>query len=55
MDGTFMLTNMNQTNVKKLIEISKLDGVFTVIPTLDESIEYVFMDEIERELNLEQG
>ena len=54
-DGTFMLTNMNQTNVKKLIEISKLDGVFTVIPTLDESIEYVFMDEIERELNLEQG
>ena len=54
-DGTFMLTNMNHTNVRKLIEISKLDGVFTVIPTLDESIEYVFMDEIERELNLEQG
>ena len=54
-DGTFMLTNMNHTNVKKLIEISKLDGVFTVIPTLDESIEYAIMDEIERELNLEQG
>ena len=50
-EGTFMMTNVNHTNVKKLIEISKLDGVLTIVPTLEESIEYVFMEDIERELN----
>ena len=52
--GNFILTNVNQSNVKKLIEISKLDSVLTVIPTMDESVEYVIMDEIERELNSEE-
>jgi hypothetical protein len=36
--------------VKKLIEISRIDSVLTIIPTLEESIEYVFMEEMEREL-----
>ena len=34
----------------KLIEISQLQTVLTIIPTVSESIDYVFMEEIEREL-----
>jgi anti-anti-sigma factor len=50
--GSFVVTGVNpNSNVKKLIEISKLDQVLTIVPTVDESIDYVFMEEIERELN----
>lgn len=49
--GSFVLTGVESSNVKKLIEISKLDSVLSVIPTVSESIDYVFMEEIERELN----
>lgn len=48
--GAFILTGIHHDSVKKLIEISRLDTVFTIIPTLQESIDYVLMDEIEREL-----
>jgi anti-anti-sigma factor len=53
--GTFILTGVVHTSVKKLIEISRLDTILTIIPTLAESIEYVLMEEIERELNEEEG
>ena len=49
--GTFVLTGVNSNSVKKLIEISKLDNALNIIPTVDESIDYIFMDEIERELD----
>jgi anti-anti-sigma factor len=50
--GSFVVTGVNpNSNVKRLIEISKLDQVLTIVPTVDESIDYVFMEEIERELN----
>ena len=52
-DGSFVLTGVNSPSVKKLIEISKLDGAFTIIPTVDESIDYVFMEQIEKELSEE--
>ncbi len=52
-DGSFVMTNINSDGVRKLIEISKLDTILTIIPTLDESIEYVFMKDIERDLNAE--
>ncbi len=48
--GSFVLTGIVHPSVKKLIEISRLDTVLTIIPTVEESIEYVFMEEIEREL-----
>ena len=51
--GTFVLTGVNSASVKKLIEISKLDGALNIIPTVDESIDYIFMEEIERELSEE--
>ncbi|MEZ4949498.1 MAG: STAS domain-containing protein [Saprospiraceae bacterium] len=49
--GSFILTGIEHDSVKKLIEISRLDTVLTLIPTLEEAIEYVHMEEIERELN----
>ncbi|MBK7232658.1 MAG: STAS domain-containing protein [Saprospiraceae bacterium] len=52
-DGSFVMTNINSDGVRKLIEISKLDTILTIIPTLDESIEYVFMEDVERDLNAE--
>lgn len=48
--GTFILTEINHHSVKKLIEISRLESILTIIPTKEEAIEYVFMDEIEKEL-----
>jgi anti-sigma B factor antagonist len=49
--GTFILTGANHSHVKKLIEISRLHTVLTIIPTLAESVDYIFMEEIERELD----
>lgn len=53
--GTFVLTGINYPSVKKLIEISRLDTVLTIIPTVQESIEFIFMEELEREINAEDG
>ena len=51
--GSFVLTQIDHQNVEKLISISRLDTVFTIIPTLQEAIDYVLMEEIERELGAE--
>lgn len=51
--GSFVLTGLEHPNVKKLIEISRLDSVLTIIPTVSESIDYIFMEIIERDLNSE--
>jgi len=48
--GTLVLTNVVNENVKQLIKISRLDTVFNIIPTKQESIDFVLMEEIEREL-----
>ncbi len=49
--GSFVLTGLASSNVQKLIEISKLDTVLTVVPTVSEAVDYVFMEELEREIN----
>ncbi len=49
--GNFILTGIEHPNVQKLINISRLDTVLTIIPTVSESVDYLFMDEIERKLN----
>ena len=51
--GCFVLTGANHPAVKKLIEISRLESILTIIPTSEEAIEYVFMEEIEKELTAE--
>ncbi len=49
--GCFILANLHNAYVKKLIEIAKLDSFLNIIPTIEESKEYILMEEIERELN----
>lgn len=48
--GSFVLTGIQHDAVKKLIEISRLDTVLSIVPTVEESIDFVFMEEIERGL-----
>ncbi|MBX7224797.1 MAG: STAS domain-containing protein [Chitinophagales bacterium] len=48
-DGSFVLTGLHD-NVKKLIKISQLDGILSVVPTVSEGEDYVKMEELEREL-----
>ncbi len=48
--GVFVLTGVQSKSVKDLIEISRLENILTIIPTVSESIDYIFMEEIEKEL-----
>ena len=48
-NGTFVVCGLQET-VKKLISISQLDSVFKITPTLNEAIDLVYMEEVEREI-----
>lgn len=48
-NGSFVLCGL-QENVSKLISISQLDKIFKITPTLNEAIDLVYMDEVEREV-----
>ena len=50
--GIFLLTNVNHPAVKKLIEISRLETVLTIIPTLEESVDFVMMEKLQQELTV---
>ena len=47
--GTFVLTGVND-QIQKLIEISQLDRVLHITPTLSEAVDFIYMEEIERNL-----
>ena len=49
--GSFVLAGAEQPAVKKLMEISRLDTILIMVPTVSEAIDYIFMEDIERELN----
>ncbi|WP_158828446.1 STAS domain-containing protein [Mucilaginibacter lacusdianchii] len=51
-EGSFILTCLNEA-VSRLISISQLDNVLTVVPTTEEAIDLIFMEEIEKELKKE--
>lgn len=51
-DGLFILTNINE-NITRLIHISQLEEVLTIVPTNDEAVDLIFMEEIEKELKRE--
>jgi anti-sigma B factor antagonist len=53
--GCFVLTGATHPAVKKLIEISRLETILTIIPTMEESVDYVFMEDIQNELRAEGG
>jgi anti-anti-sigma factor len=49
---SFVLAGV-QEHVRKLITISQLDKVLSSIPTLKEAVEYIFMEEVEKQVNKE--
>ncbi len=48
--GSFVVTGIVNDHVRKIIQISRLDSILTIIPTVEEAVEFVMMEEIEREL-----
>jgi anti-sigma B factor antagonist len=51
-EGTFILTGLNDA-VSRLITISQLDNVLSIVSSTEEAIDLVFMEEIEKELKKE--
>ena len=50
--GSFILASLNDA-VARLITISQLDNVLTIVKTVEEGIDFIFMEEIEKELKKE--
>jgi anti-anti-sigma factor len=50
--GSFIITGLNDA-VSRLISISQLETVLTITGSKDEAIDYIFMEEIEKELKKE--
>lgn len=53
-NGSFILARPT-ANVRKLIQISQLETVLAVVPSLEEAVDLVFIEEIERELGDEEA
>ena len=51
-EGSFILTGLNDA-VQRLITISQLENVLTIVPKCEEAIDIIFMEEIEKELKKE--
>lgn len=48
-DGMFILTGIND-NINRLISISQLENILNIVASVDEAIDLIFMEEIEKEL-----
>lgn len=48
-NGTFVLTGL-QRSVAKLISISQLDTILNITPTIEEAVDFLQMEEVERDL-----
>ena len=51
--GSYVITGIAHPSVEKLIKISRLDTILAIIPTVPEAIDYVFMEEAERQMGEE--
>ncbi len=51
--GTLVITGV-QDHVMKLLKISKLDGVFNLLPSQQEAVDLIFMNTIEEGLDEEE-
>jgi anti-sigma B factor antagonist len=47
--GIFVLTGLN-THIQKLIKISQLESILNIVPTMSESVDFVMMEELDRDL-----
>ena len=52
--GIFVLACLSD-HVMKLIKISQLDGLLNILPTVEESVDAVFMNDLENDLNAEDS
>jgi anti-sigma B factor antagonist len=52
--GIFILASLND-HVMKLIRISQLNNVLNLLPTVEEAIDAIFLKEIERDLQEDDG
>ncbi|RWY54258.1 STAS domain-containing protein [Mucilaginibacter gilvus] len=50
--GAFILAGLNDA-VARLVTISQLDNVLSIVPSSEEAIDLIFMEEIEKELRRE--
>ena len=53
--GTFVVTGIAHPAVKRLVEISKVDTVLTILPTMSEAVDFIFMEELQRDMQAEPG
>ncbi len=53
-EGVFILTGLNDA-VIKLIAISQLETIITIVAKTEEAIDLIFMEEIEKDLKKELG
>lgn len=51
-EGSFIITGINE-NINRLITISQLENVLSIVPSVEEAIDLIFMEEIEKELKKE--
>lgn len=51
-NGTFVLSRLSD-HVMKLIQISQLDTILNITPTVEEAIDLVFMNSLENDLSKE--
>ncbi|RYE36503.1 MAG: anti-sigma factor antagonist [Sphingobacteriaceae bacterium] len=51
-EGSFILTGLSDS-VARLVSISQLENVLSIVKTTEEAIDLVFMEEIEKELKKE--
>ena len=51
-NGIFILAGV-QEHVKKLISISQLDTMLIQVPTVNEAIDLIFMEEVEKQIHKE--
>lgn len=49
-NGNLILCSVS-SNVQKLIDISQLNNVLTVVPTYNEAVDFLFMEELEKGLD----
>ncbi len=48
-EGMFILTGIND-NINRLIAISQLENILNIVASVDEAVDLIFMEEIEKEL-----
>lgn len=52
-NGTFVLCGL-QSAVQKLVQISQLDTILNITPSYNEAVDYLFMEEVQKDLENEE-